>query len=108
MAVHRHRVSVEGSVVSDDRWFIKANCLGEETSGFFILRGDKEQRIKRKAAYRICQASPVQRQCLDYAIVNNETGIWGGTTERERRLMKKTYHPETKPRKRVQGWYQNI
>ena len=95
-------------VQENEDWFRKANCLGEETDGFFILRGDKDQRVKRRAAYLICQACSVRRECLDYAIVNNETGIWGGTTERERRFMKRTYLPEVKPRKRVQGWYQNI
>lgn len=36
----------------------------------------------------ICNSCPVATECLAHAIANNERGIWGGTTYRERQAMK--------------------
>ncbi len=42
-------------------------------------------------ARRICMGCPVRSECLADALANASTygrfGVWGGTTERERRLM---------------------
>ena len=40
-------------------------------------------------AKSICAGCPLRIQCLSYALENNEPGIWGGTTEHERRLLKR-------------------
>lgn len=40
-------------------------------------------------AKRICAACPVRRPCLEWALANAEFGIWGGTSERERRRINK-------------------
>lgn len=32
----------------------------------------------------ICKSCPVRYLCLNTAIVNNETGLWGGMTDKER------------------------
>lgn len=36
---------------------------------------------------RMCKGCPVREQCLDWALVNEEQGIWGGLTEAERRKL---------------------
>jgi WhiB family redox-sensing transcriptional regulator len=39
-------------------------------------------------AKAICAACPVRVSCLEYAItVRERDGVWGGTTERERRRI---------------------
>jgi len=38
-------------------------------------------------AIEACNSCPVKAQCLEYAMVNNERGIWGATTERQRDAM---------------------
>ncbi|HET6919853.1 MAG TPA: WhiB family transcriptional regulator [Jiangellaceae bacterium] len=40
------------------------------------------------AAIRICADCPVRVECLQHALDNDEAGVWGGTTERERRRMR--------------------
>jgi WhiB family transcriptional regulator, redox-sensing transcriptional regulator len=43
-----------------------------------------------KAARVICARCPVRAECLAYAIEKREAfGIWGGTSERERRSLRK-------------------
>jgi len=42
-------------------------------------------------ARKICNRCEVTTQCLDFALrFPNMIGIWGGTTERQRRSMPKT------------------
>lgn len=40
------------------------------------------------AAKRICQQCPVLEQCLAYALENQEKGIWGGTSEKQRQKLR--------------------
>jgi WhiB family redox-sensing transcriptional regulator len=42
------------------------------------------QKLVEDIAKGICQNCPVKVQCRDYALSTRVTGIWGGTTERER------------------------
>jgi len=37
----------------------------------------------------LCEGCPVRITCLDFAIAGNEPGIWGGTSFRQRRAIKK-------------------
>jgi WhiB family redox-sensing transcriptional regulator len=90
--------------LEENEWLEYANCKNADTRVFFILREDKDQRQRRAAAYAICQACSVQRECLEYAIVNNEVGIWGGTSERDRRLMRRHWNPLITPRRRLAAW----
>lgn len=40
-------------------------------------------------ALRVCQGCPVQAECLEFALANDERyGIWGGTLPSERAKMK--------------------
>lgn len=40
------------------------------------------------AAKRVCAACPVVSECLEYALAARERwGVWGGLSERERRLL---------------------
>jgi WhiB family transcriptional regulator, redox-sensing transcriptional regulator len=49
-----------------------------------------DERAKAKVAKDICAECPVKLLCLEYALESNETfGIWGGTTYKERKLMKR-------------------
>lgn len=41
-------------------------------------------------AKTVCASCPLRIECLTFALGNNEPGIWGGTTENERKLMKRT------------------
>lgn len=40
-------------------------------------------------AKRICSRCPLLDLCREWAIENSEVGIWGGTTERERKVARR-------------------
>ena len=42
------------------------------------------------AAKRVCGECPATDECLEYALATNQdTGVWGGRSEEERRQMRK-------------------
>jgi WhiB family redox-sensing transcriptional regulator len=40
------------------------------------------------AAKKICHSCNYISECLEYAVLNKEDGIWGGTTKQERRRIR--------------------
>lgn len=75
----------------DMSWLEEAACKGKPTSMFFPERPTPEATspmTEIKAALAICATCSVIQPCLDYALERKEPGIWGGTTENERRKMK--------------------
>jgi WhiB family redox-sensing transcriptional regulator len=66
-------------------WMDQAACTGMYSEVFFPERGQSTVPAKR-----VCAACPVRQPCLDFALAINERhGIWGGTSERERRLLRR-------------------
>jgi hypothetical protein len=55
---------------------------------------DTKMRARCKA---VCFSCSVRTECLAYAISNYEFGVWGGTSERERKRLRKQIgsHPTT-------------
>lgn len=70
-----------------DAWMEKALCRTlnpeEAERTFFVGRGQNKTK-----AESICNSCEVQKKCLTYAIVNDEKGIWAGTSEKDRQHMK--------------------
>jgi WhiB family transcriptional regulator, redox-sensing transcriptional regulator len=65
-------------------WRDRAGCRGTDLQVFFPGRGEPAE-----PARRICARCPVRQPCLDYAISHAIVhGIWGGLTERDRRVLR--------------------
>ncbi len=62
-------------------------CRGQDPDIWF----PEKSRWAEQAAKAICHTCPVEAQCMDYAIRNHEVGIWGGTTERQRKKIANRY-----------------
>lgn len=60
------------SLTTDPRWE-RAACKGRETELWFATDLDRA-----RTAVRVCNACPIKDLCFDYAIENDEYGIWGG------------------------------
>lgn len=66
-------------------WQANARCHEVDPEIFFPERGGSS-----KAARAVCNGCEVRMQCLEYALNNKEQfGIWGGTSERERRRLRR-------------------
>lgn len=57
-----------------------ALCAQADPELFFPDKGGRAPEARR-----ICAACPVRQECLDFAIAEGVTGIWGGTGQKERR-----------------------
>lgn len=65
----------------------KANCITADPDLFFPENND-EYKVKVPLAKKICIGCPVAVACVTTAIENNYPGVWGGTTESERKGLK--------------------
>lgn len=63
-------------------WRAAARCRTADAEGLFVTGA------RQRAAREICRACPVRTECLAHALDHRiEFGVWGGTTERERRAL---------------------
>lgn len=71
----------------DQSWATRAECLGEFEDLMFPTDGDE---AGLEAARQVCHRCPVRENCLSEALARGEKhGVWGGTTEDERRSMRR-------------------
>jgi WhiB family redox-sensing transcriptional regulator len=79
-----------------ERWRTDAACRGYPLDWFFpatrraVRRGRLESTAVRQQseALAVCARCPVRDECLDYAIRYDELGVWGGTTDAQRRRIR--------------------
>lgn len=69
-------------------WMADAACRGCDPALFLPEKGDSNS---VRQARDVCRRCPVTAPCLDYAIANHELGVWAGTTERERRRLRRAW-----------------
>lgn len=68
-------------------WQELANCLGSPLDLFFP---DSHEKTKLAKAKTICAGCQVKTECLEYALSFTDRalpGVWGGTTENQRKAM---------------------
>lgn len=74
---------MEGS--AELRWMRDGACRNYPAAAFFPSDG-----VGVASARKICATCPVAERCLEYALTNRiDHGVWGGTSERERRRILK-------------------
>ena len=67
--------------VQREDWTMRAKCRGMQDALFPEASDQKRARL-------VCSGCPVRFECLAEALDNRiEWGVWGGMTERERRLL---------------------
>lgn len=73
----------EHEEIDGGKWRSKANCIDKGIDNFFVEgRGFSHEYL---AARIICYRCQVQKECLDYAVLNShKDGMWGGLTYRQR------------------------
>jgi WhiB family transcriptional regulator, redox-sensing transcriptional regulator len=74
-------------------WWQAAACRTADPDIFFPVSAHGPGEVEIARAKAVCAKCPVRRQCLQFALATHQMhGVWGGTTEEERRL-----HLHTRP-----------
>jgi len=79
-----HREPFMPMIKMNQAWRDRAECKKHDPRLWFA--DDHHDQAK---AMLICKTCPVQTECLDFALEHNERGVWGSTSERARRRMKR-------------------
>jgi WhiB family transcriptional regulator, redox-sensing transcriptional regulator len=83
--------SLSLSIERDD-WRENSACRDTDPDLFFPVgtTGPAIEQIENAKA--VCRVCDVQKSCLDYALsTNQDSGIWGGTSEEERRTLRRQF-----------------
>ncbi len=68
-------------------WRRQAACRDMDTDVFFPLSDEEAGPAKA-----VCATCPVRAECLEFALATNqEAGVWGATSEEERRKLRKAW-----------------
>ena len=71
-------------------WLDRAACRHHDPELFFPDSDIQPARGHVEAAKKVCRGCPVRGTCLRWALDHGqEAGIWGGTTEQERRQLRR-------------------
>ena len=63
-------------------WASRGRCVGRDPDELFVTGA------AQRVAAKLCSGCPVRLECLTDALDNKvEFGVWGGLTERQRRLL---------------------
>ena len=78
-----------------DGWRAHAACA-EVDHGLFFPVGVTGPAVPQIAAAKaVCARCPVHGACLEFAVVTNqEYGVWGGTSEEERRALRRAWRAQ--------------
>ncbi|NDB17969.1 MAG: WhiB family transcriptional regulator [Actinobacteria bacterium] len=71
-------------------WRHDAACRDSDPELFFPIGNTGPALIQIEQAKQVCRTCPVISECLQWALDSGqEAGVWGGTSEDERRLMRR-------------------
>jgi WhiB family redox-sensing transcriptional regulator len=73
-------------------WRQKASCRAVDPDLFFPIGTTGLALDQIEQAKAVCRACDAQAPCLEFALsTNQESGVWGGTSEEERRKLRKQW-----------------
>lgn len=80
-------------IEEDEKWRSDGACVNCDPELFFPV-GVSEAAIEQETqAVGVCESCPVKTPCLELALkTRQDSGVWGGKTERERRDILNVYH----------------
>ena len=75
-----------------DDWREGAACRDTDPDLFFPVGTTGPAIEQIEAAKAVCRGCEAQVACLEFALATNqEAGVWGGTSEEERRKLRKAW-----------------
>jgi WhiB family redox-sensing transcriptional regulator len=75
-----------------DDWRQKASCRSVDPDLFFPIGTTGIALDQIEQAKAVCRACDARAECLEFALATNqESGVWGATSEEERRKLRKQW-----------------
>jgi WhiB family redox-sensing transcriptional regulator len=75
---------------AEDVWRDHALCRDTDPELFFPVGTTGQALVSIDHAKRVCAQCEVTSECLDFALATNQdSGIWGGLSEEERRVIRR-------------------
>lgn len=82
-------------------WRQDAECRDLDPNLFFPVGVTGAAVDQIAAAKGICAGCAVRSDCLEFAVTTNqEFGVWGGTSEDERRVLRRRWRARTRAERR--------
>lgn len=86
------RVAARPNEPSDIKWRSMASCLDTDPELFFPVGATGLAVTQIAEAREVCMGCVCQEKCLEFALrTNQDAGVWGGSSEEERRHLRRTY-----------------
>jgi WhiB family redox-sensing transcriptional regulator len=87
---------------ADYTWRKMAICRDTDPELFFPVGSTGQALLQIARAKEVCGECTVKTECLEFAIeTNQDTGIWGGTSEEERRQIRREIALRTRAQRAV-------
>jgi WhiB family redox-sensing transcriptional regulator len=78
--------------VATDDWRAESACRDTDPSLFFPVGTTGPALEQIAAAKAVCDSCEAKTPCLQFALsTNQDSGVWGGTSEEERRKLRRAY-----------------
>jgi WhiB family transcriptional regulator, redox-sensing transcriptional regulator len=76
------------TMIATSSWWEQAACQSADPELFFPVTVGSAGRSEVGRAKAVCASCGIRRQCLEYALdTRQQHGVWGGTSEDERRAI---------------------
>ena len=83
-------------------WVHRAKCRDVDPELFFPVGTTGPAAAQIDAAKAVCISCSVRDECLEWALATGQdAGVWGGTSEEERRSIRRTRRREVAAARRV-------
>ena len=77
---------------ADYTWRVNSACRDTSPDLFFPVGTTGAALRQIDEAKAVCHECPVSAECLEFALITNQdSGIWGGTCEDERRKLRRAW-----------------
>lgn len=79
---------IDLAALAAEEWRDRAACQFVPDDERWIFWPGKGDHQAVKAARDVCSSCPVAQECVEHAVALGEVGVWGGTTDMDRRHMR--------------------
>lgn len=81
--------------LATDDWRAVSACRDTDPSLFFPVGTTGPALEQIASAKAVCDSCDSKRPCLEFALTTNQdSGVWGGTSEEERRKLRRAWNAE--------------